>query len=291
MFANAPIGVFDSGIGGLSVLQALRQALPHERFVYVADSGHAPYGERGEAFVRARSAAIADYLRHTHQIKALIVACNTATAAAIAHLRAQWPHLPLVGVEPAVKPAASATHTKLVGVMATQGTVGSARFADLLTRFGSSVQWRVQACNGLAAAIEASTWQADGNATEIEALCAGYISALGPFGTQAGQMDTLVLGCTHYVFVRPLLQRLLGPGVQLLDTGPAVARHTQHVLQQAQLLAGANAAANVPAGPAVQLLTTGSVTALQAAAQQWLQLPAHCCALAQPLCAAAAPAA
>ncbi len=236
---TAPIGIFDSGIGGLSVLQALRQALPHERFVYVADSGNAPYGERSSDFVCQRSATIAHYLHQHHRTKALVVACNTATAAAISHLRAQWPDLVLVGVEPAIKPAAQATRTASVGVIATRGTLASARFAQLLQRYGAGVRWQVQACDGLAQAIEASTWQADGNAAEIEALCARYTSALGRFGTDFGQMDTLVLGCTHYVFARPVLQRLLGLQVQLLDTGPAVARHTQHVLQQAQLLAGA----------------------------------------------------
>ncbi len=189
----APIGIFDSGIGGLSVLQALRAALPHEPCIYVADSGHAPYGERGDAFVQQRCAAIADYLLKHHAIKLLVVACNTATAAAIGHLRALWPQLPLVGVEPAIKPAALQTGTGHVGVIATRGTVGSSRFQNLLHTHGQQVHWHVQACDGLAQAIEASTWQADGNLAEIEALCARYISALGPFGPNSGHMDTLVL--------------------------------------------------------------------------------------------------
>ena len=190
----APIGIFDSGIGGLSVLQALREALPHEPCIYVADSGHAPYGERDDAFVQQRCAAITDYLLKHHAIKLLVVACNTATAAAIGHLRALWPQLPLVGVELAIKPAALQTRTGHVGVIATRGTVGSSRFQNLLHTHGQQVHWHVQACDGLAQAIEASTWQADGNLSEIEALCARYISALGPFGPNSGHTDTLVLG-------------------------------------------------------------------------------------------------
>lgn len=275
----APIGIFDSGIGGLSVLQALRQALPHERLVYVADSGHAPYGERSDAFVQQRCAAITQYLLQEHAIKLLVVACNTATAVAIAHLRARWPQLPLVGVEPAVKPAAQQTRTGHVGVMATRGTVESRRFETLLHTHGGSVSWQVQACDGLARAIEASTWQADGNTAEIEALCARYTNALGQFGPHAGQMDTLVLGCTHYVFARAVLQQQVGPQVQLLDTGKAVAQQAQRLLQQSQLLA---TAPQVHAA-AVQLFTTGQLGALQAAAQRWLDLPADGCSVASVL--------
>ena len=276
----APIGIFDSGIGGLSVLQALRAALPHEPCIYVADSGHAPYGERGDAFVQQRCAAIADYLLKHHAIKLLVVACNTATAAAIGHLRALWPQLPLVGVEPAIKPAALQTRTGHVGVIATRGTVGSSRFQNLLHTHGQQVHWHVQACDGLAQAIEASTWQADGNLSEIEALCARYISVLGPFGPNPGHMDTLVLGCTHYVFARPVLQRLVGPHVHLLDTGKAVAQQTQRLLQQGQLLAPPPPGTTTAA---MQLFTTGQLPALQAAAQRWLGLPANCCSVAQAL--------
>ena len=130
--ASSPIGVFDSGVGGLSVLRALLAALPHERFVYLADSANAPYGERGDAFVAARTHAISDFLCAQHHIKALVVACNTATAAAIQELRHRHPHLPLIGVEPAVKPAAQLTRTGRVGVMATRGTVASDKFQRLL---------------------------------------------------------------------------------------------------------------------------------------------------------------
>ena len=193
--SDAPIGVFDSGIGGLSVLQALRAALPYERFVYLADTGHAPYGERGDAFVARRTHTLARYLVQQHRAKALVVACNTATAAAMDGLRARYPGLPLIGVEPALKPAASATHTGQVAVMATRGTVASARFARLLAAMPGTAQFRVQACDGLASAIEAEVAVSadDGPAAHAHtvALCERYLHALGPLGHAAGEADTL----------------------------------------------------------------------------------------------------
>lgn len=278
--ASAPIGVFDSGIGGLSVLAALRAALPHERFIYLADSGHAPYGEKGDALVTQRSLAIGQWLRQQHGIKALVVACNTATAAAIEALRAALPDLPVVGVEPALKPAAQATRTGCVGVLATRGTVSSARFARLRAEHQGPVRFAVQACDGLAQAIEqataeppaanatqaAQTAQADIQ-THIQTLCQRYLAALGRLGEQPGDIDTLVLGCTHYVFAAPVLRALAGPQVRLIDTGAAVARHTQRLLQARQALAQAGAAQ-----PGIELYSTGDPQALQAAARRWLGL-------------------
>lgn len=281
--AAAPIGVFDSGIGGLSVLQALRHELPHEHFVYLADSGNAPYGERGDAFVQARTHAIAQYLRERHGIKALVIACNTATAAAVESLRMAMPDLPLIGVEPAIKPAALSSQTHQVGVMATRGTVESRRFHKLLQEHGQGVQFQVQACDGLARAIEQSALQAsaavDGETSEIEALCARYTKALGHFGLKTGEMDTLVLGCTHYIFIKDELRALLGPDVQLIDTGAPVARQTRRLLAQAgHLRAEPGEAAALAGAEQIQLMTTGSVPALQAAAARWLALPVSCCA-------------
>ena len=285
--AAAPIGVFDSGIGGLSVLQALRQELPHEHFVYVADSAHAPYGERGDAFVAARTHSIAQFLQQQHGIKALVIACNTATAAAVESLRQALPQLPLVGVEPAIKPAAASSQTQHVGVMATRGTVHSQRFQKLLQAHGQQVQFHAQACDGLASAIEHSTWPPQHTAQAahtVAQLCAQYVQALGAFGVKTGQMDTLVLGCTHYVFIKDELRALVGPDVMLLDTGAAVARQTRRLLEPLQALrtappvaADATALVQAPAQQ-LQLLTTGSLPALQAAAQRWLQVPAQRCA-------------
>jgi glutamate racemase len=271
-----PIGVFDSGIGGLSVLQALQKELPHERFVYLADNAHAPYGEKSEAFIRERTHAIADYLLTQHHIKALVVACNTATAAAIHELRAQHPELPLVGLEPALKPALALSHTRHIGVMATRGTIASDKFARLLASVQSEAHFEVQACNGLALAIEQSTLpvQAEAAQSQIAQLLQTYTQAMGRFGAAPGQIDTLVLGCTHYVFVENDLRRMLGPDVQLVSTGEPVARQTQRLLAAAEMLNPGKA--NRSAQP-IRLLTTGDLQGLQAAAQRWLGLSPEVC--------------
>ena len=302
--SSAPIGVFDSGIGGLSVLQALRHELPHERFVYLADSGNAPYGERGDAFVIPRTRTIARYLQQHHGIKALVIACNTATAAAVEQLRAEMPDLPLIGVEPALKPASLSSQTHHVGVIGTRGTVSSQRLARLVAEHGGRTQFHVQACDGLARAIELSTaapLPADASATETRALCARYTSALGTFGVKTGQIDTLVLGCTHYIFAKDDLRALLGPEVHLIDTGAPVARQTRRILTQAGTLApepadATDAAPHALAGASqICLMTTGALDALHSAAQRWLELPATVCRSVdvplQPQAAAPLPAA
>jgi glutamate racemase len=259
--ADAPIGVFDSGVGGLSVLRALRAELPGEDFVYLADSAHAPYGERGDSFVVARSLAVAQQLRDAHGIKALVVACNTATATAIAQLRDACHALPVVGVEPALKPAAALTRTGHVGVMATRGTLGSRKFAALHASLAGQARFVLQPCDGLAEAIEHA------DALKTEALCAEYAASMGRFGVEAGQIDTLVLGCTHYPFAAALLRSLLGPDVQLVETGEPVARQTQRLLATAGLLA-------LRAQGRLTLLSTGQDAALQAAAARWLAVQA-----------------
>ena len=275
--AAHPIGVFDSGIGGLSVLQALQAALPHEHFVYLADNAHAPYGEKTDLQVRERTHAIAEHLIAKHQIKALVVACNTATAAAIHELRTRHPHLPLVGVEPALKPAVALSQTRRIGVMATRGTVGSDKFARLLASQQDQAEFVVQACNGLALAIEQSTLpqQSDAAQQRISELLATYTSGMGSFGTAPNQIDTLVLGCTHYVFAHDELQALLGPSVQLVSTGGPVARQTRRLLESAGLLRLGSAPQS--AAGRLQLFTTGDLHGLQAAAHRWLGLPASSC--------------
>lgn len=279
---QSPIGIFDSGVGGLSVLQALRHELPQERFVYLADSGNAPYGDAcGDAFVQERSLAIAQYLQTHHDIKILVIACNTATAAAVELMRERMAQLPLIGVEPALKPASFSSQTHHVGVMATRATISSQRVARLVAEHGQRAQFHLQACDGLARAIEQSTEQELPNnpeATEIRALCAKYTSALGSFGQKTGQMDTLVLGCTHYIFVKDDLRALMGPDIQFLDTGAPVARQTRRMLAQRNLLAPeTDATRDLAQAPQIQLMTTGRLSALQAAVQRWLDLPAHCC--------------
>ena len=256
--SNAPIGVFDSGIGGLSVLRALRTELPHERFVYVADSAHAPYGEREAARVRDRALQLTQELVEHHHIKALVVACNTATAVAIADLRALHPQLPIVGVEPALKPAAAQSRTRRVGVLATRGTLQSDKYRALQRSLQEQAEFVDMACDGLAAAIEAD------DAEKTDQLCREYLAALGPLGNQPGDIDTLVLGCTHYPFVSNTLRKYLAPGVELLESGAPVARQTRRLLEGRHLLATHGSPSDV------MLQATGSADRLKWAAAQWL---------------------
>ncbi|WP_137888810.1 glutamate racemase [Pseudomonas sp. 2FE] len=227
MLKSAPIGVFDSGVGGLSVLREIRACLPEESLLYVADSGHVPYGEKSPEFIRERSGVIAEFLLE-QGAKALVLACNTATAAGIAELRARYPQLPIIGMEPAVKPAAAATQSGVVGVLATTGTLQSAKFAALLDRFASDVRVITQPCPGLVERIEAG--ELDGWATRE--LLQGLVEPLLAEGC-----DTLILGCTHYPFIKPLLRQLVPESVSLIDTGAAVARHLRGLLAERELLA------------------------------------------------------
>lgn len=252
-----PIGVFDSGIGGLSILKALRAELPLEDFVYLADSAHAPYGERDPAHVIARTRAITAYLRAKHRIQALVIACNTATAAAIAIVRAEHRDLPIIGVEPALKPALAHTRTRRIGVMATRGTLGSAKFRALLDSLSNQAEFVCQPCDGLADAIEREDEEKAG------ALCAAYTQAMGQFGDHDGHIDTLVLGCTHYPFASEHLKSLLGPAARLIDTGEPVARQTRRLLK--------SPTSHGSPGQCL-LLSTGEPTALRNAARRWLAL-------------------
>jgi glutamate racemase len=266
-----PIGIFDSGVGGLSILQALRAELPQEDFIYIADSGHAPYGERDDVYVLARSRAVTAHLA-AQGVKAMVIACNTATAAAVDSLRAEHPTLPIIGVEPALKPAALLSRTRRIGVMATRSTLASARFKSLLQSFAKQAEFVLQPCDGLADAIERAGIQAAAgteDATKIIAICASSVRAMGQFGLKHGEIDTLVLGCTHYPFASPHLRELLGPEVQFLDTGAPVARQTR--LRLAAITPPAGAADHRVPGR-VSFFTTGQPAALQAAAQRWLRL-------------------
>jgi len=227
MADEAPVGVFDSGVGGLSVLAEIRQLLPAETLHYIADCGHIPYGEKTPAFIRERCQLIAARL-HAQGAKALVVACNTATVAAVADLRERYPRWPIVGMEPAVKPAAAATRNGRVGVLATTGTLQSAKFAALLDRFANDVQVITQPCPGLVERIETG----DLVSPELRQLLSGYVQPL-----LAAGCDTLILGCTHYPFLRPLLAEMVPADVAIIDTGAAVARQLQRLLGAHGLLA------------------------------------------------------
>jgi len=214
------IGVFDSGVGGLSVLHHIRQTLPDERLIYVADSGHVPYGDKSPEYIEQRSLALTRFLI-AQGADAIVIACNTATAAAAATLRSQFA-IPIVGMEPAVKPAAAATKSGVVGVLATTGTLESARFAALLERYGEEVEIVTQGCPGLVEQVE----RGDLAGPDARALVERYTAPLLARGA-----DTLILGCTHYPFLAPLIRDVVGPDVILIDTGAAVARQLQRRIQ------------------------------------------------------------
>lgn len=252
------VGVFDSGVGGLSVLRALRRRLPDARLSYLADSAHAPYGERDAAFVAQRSRAITSALVE-RGAQLVVVACNTATALAIDGLRDAHPSLPIVGVEPGIKPALAATRVGRVGVMATSATLSSERFRRLLQAQAAlhpSVGVALQPCPGLARALE----RGPAGMVEVTELVQRYAQPL-----REARVDVVVLGCTHYPFASAEIAAALGPDVTLLDTAVAVA-------QQAARL-GANLERPGSVDASATLLTTGDPQALANIARAWLDLP------------------
>ncbi|WP_225869881.1 glutamate racemase [Glaciimonas sp. PCH181] len=253
MEKHAPIGIFDSGVGGLSVLRHIREAMPNENLLYFADSAHAPYGDKTEQAILDRTLAIADFLLQKNA-KALVVACNTATAAAIKAVRNAYPALVVVGIEPGLKPAAQHTRTKMIGVLATSGTLSSLRFKQLSQQITTTteVHFVLQACVGLADQIE----KGELNTPATEALIQRYLTPL-----LEQNVDTLVLGCTHYPFVRPLIEdivrRLTSNPITIIDTGDAVTKQLVRVLIEHQLRE-----TNTPPGT-LTAFTTGDLPALK----------------------------
>lgn len=209
---EAPIGVFDSGVGGLSVLLSIRRELPAEHLSYVADSGNAPYGDRHAAFIEDRATEITKFLLASG-VKAIVVACNTVTVVAIEKLRA-WCPVPIVAMEPAIRPASGRTRSGVVGVLATSQTLASPNVARLCARYGNDVRILLQSCPGLVEQVERTELTSD--ATRL--LLLRYISPLLEAGT-----DTIVLGCTHYLFLRQLIGEIVGPNVAIVDSADAVA--------------------------------------------------------------------
>jgi glutamate racemase len=246
---NRCIGIFDSGVGGLSVLRALRRRLPRAPLLYVADSAYAPYGERDPAAVLDRALRLTGHLRDWGA-ELIVVACNTATALAIDTLRERWPDTPFIGVEPGIKPATRWTRNGRIGVMATPATLASARFASLVGRHAGGVRVTLQPCPGLAAAIERGELDDAELGRLLEHCCAPL---------RAADVDTVVLGCTHYPFVAPRIQALL-PQVRLVDTADPVAERA------GALWAGADV--DVPPN----LFTTGDPQRLASVAARWLGL-------------------
>ena len=220
-----PIGIFDSGVGGLSVLGAIRQELPHEDILYVADQAHIPYGPRSAAEIQDFSHGICRFLLE-QAAKLIVVACNTASSAALHSLRQSFPQVAIVGMEPAVKPAAETTQSGKMGVLATPTTFSSDLYASLVKRFARDVEIYQSTCPGLVEQIEAGA---------LNSLHTRHIlqNAIGPM--QEAGVDTIVLGCTHYPFVIPLIRSITGVGVRIIDPAPAVARQMGNLLTEKDL--------------------------------------------------------
>lgn len=230
-----PIGILDSGLGGLSVLQQVRALLPYEDVLYFADTAHLPYGDRDSSDIQRLAASATAFLL-ARGAKMIVIACNTASVAALSHLRRCFA-IPFVGVVPAIKPAALNSDARRVGVMATDTTLAAQVFAELESKFAANVLVVKQACPGLVDLVEAG--QTDSRETEL--LLTRYLAPL-----LAVSVDTIVLGCTHYVFLRPLLQHIVGSTVTLVDSGEAVARQVARILAERGLVAArANAGETV----------------------------------------------
>ena len=221
-----PIGIFDSGVGGLSVLRALRRELPQEEILYLGDQAHIPYGPREKAQIREFSRTVTHFLL-AQGAKLVVVACNTASAVALYDLRREFPDVAFVGMEPAVKPAAETTHTGKVGVLATPTTFAGELYASVVERFASGVTLYQDACPGLVEEIEKGNLDGPETRQILE-------KALAPM--LAGGIDTVVMGCTHYPFVIPLIEDITGPDVRTIDPAPAIARQVRRLLEQRELL-------------------------------------------------------
>jgi glutamate racemase len=243
--ADVPcIGVFDSGVGGLSVLRALHRRMPDVSMVYVGDVAYAPYGERPTAQVVARCEQMVAYLA-AQGARLIVVACNTATVLGIEWLRRRWPELDFVGVEPGVKPAAARSGSRRIAVLATPATASSARLQHLITMHAAGVHVHVQPCAGLAGAIESGIVRGDKLIAVLKPLCDRV---------RAAEVDTVILGCTHYPFVADSIEALLGEGVVLIDTGAAIAERVAAVWSQ---VGGSDPSV------AVRLVSTGATDTMQ----------------------------
>jgi len=251
---NNPIGIFDSGVGGLSVLGAIHQRLPQEDLIFSADQAHVPYGPRPIAQVRAFSEAITQFLL-SQNVKMVVVACNTASAAALYYLRKTFPQTPFVGMEPAIKPAAERTQSGVVGILATPATFQGELYASVVERFANGVTVLQDTCPGLVEQIE----RGELDSSKTRAILA---QALQPM--LAGGIDRVVMGCTHYPFVIPLIQEIVGPQVEVIDPAPAIARQTERILDANGLRSGKTHTGTI------QYHTTGDPTRLRAMLTQLL---------------------
>ncbi|SCK05013.1 glutamate racemase [Vogesella sp. LIG4] len=248
------IGMFDSGLGGLSVWRQLVRTLPHESVLYLADQGYCPYGERSQAQIIARAEVITDYLL-AQGATLLLIACNTATSAAVRHLRARYPQLPIVGMEPAIKPAVQATQSGRVGVLATRATLAGSKFRELAEQFRQQAQIVCQPGEGFVELVESGELASQQARDTVSQSLAPLLAA---------GVDHVVLGCTHYPFLAPLLRDLLPAHIDLIDPSDAVVRQTARLLTQHQLAAPADAAA------AYRFVSTGDTGCMQTFMRQIL---------------------
>ncbi len=220
---NQPIGIFDSGLGGVSILREVHKQLPAEELLYIADQAHAPYGPRDLTEVRSLVRSVTRFLIE-NRAKLIVLACNTASAAGLHEMREEFPDMTFVGMEPAVKPAAEETRTGKVAVIATEATFQGRLYESVVERFADGVEVHHQTCPGLVACIEQGTISED----DLEEKLRDWLLPL-----KAKGIDRLVLGCTHYPLIRPAIERVLGPEVVVIDPAPAIARQIEYVLGKA----------------------------------------------------------
>lgn len=226
MNKNAPIGILDSGVGGLSVFKELYRLMPHESYVYFADSDFCPYGSKPQDVLQQRIDSIVDILLAEYHCKLIVFACNTATAVAIEHVRAKYP-ISFIGMEPAVKPAALHSHTRAVGILATEGTLKGKLFQETSARFASDTRLVVKVGAGLVELVESGKEDSE----EAKALLRHYLDPM-----VEAHVDHIVLGCTHYPFLKDSIRSIVGNQIELINPAPAVARHTHEILEQTDLL-------------------------------------------------------
>ncbi len=257
MKCNDPIGIFDSGMGGLTLVNAVLQTLPSESLIYVGDTFRMPYGSKSLEDIQTFSLEICQYLLD-QSCKAIVVACNTATAAAINLLRERWPHVPILGMEPAVKLAVTSTKSGVIGVLATRATFKSLRYADLMLRYGYAIDILEDPCAGLVELIETGAVETD----ETEELLRKILQPMQDKGA-----DTFVLGCTHYPFVQDLIEKIVGKEVHLIDPAPSVASHLKYRLEMNQLNN------HEKRTPVRKFLATGETEQMQVAVTEYLGLP------------------
>jgi len=241
---NHPIGILDSGLGGLSVLNEIRALMPSEDVIYFGDSAWCPYGPRHPEEIQRRVFAITDYLLE-QRCKLIVIACNSATIAAVEALRATYP-IPFVGMEPAVKPAASLTKTGTVGVLATEASIAGEKFHSLLATHAQGVKVITRPCPNFVNLVEKGELDTPRARKIVEEETLPLIEA---------GADVLVLGCTHYPFLRPLIEEVAGPRIQILDTGAAVAKHVEEILPPQHQ--------NTTGTASYQIITTGKLSLLE----------------------------